>query len=262
MPKPIKISLENIYADFNRREFVHPDPLEFLFSYNDIRDREIVALIASSLAYGRVAQILKSVSTVLQVFTPSPFRFLMKSSFQALASTFQGFRHRFADGYQLSSLLFGAKKIINRFGSLNRCFTQHLSSDDATIINAMTFFSKQLNSGRITPGHMVALPQKGSACKRMNLFLRWMVRKDSVDPGGWEDIPPAKLIIPLDTHIYKVGRTLGFTSRCQMDMKTALEITKGFQKIMPQDPVKYDFSLTRFGIRKELNTEDIHRYLC
>jgi len=258
--KNIEPILEKIYKKYNKREFIHPDPLEFLFSYKNVRDREIVALVASSLAYGRVTQILKSVSSVLKTLTPSPYQFLIKTSFQSLSNTFKGFRHRFADGHQLSSLLFGAKKTITEYGSLNRCFTHTLAPDDSTIINALTFFSNELNSSRSKPGHLVALPQKKSACKRMNLFLRWMVRRDAVDPGGWEHVPPSKLIIPLDTHMYRIGLLLGFTNRKQMDMRTALEITSGFQKIIPKDPVKYDFALTRFGIRYDLNFDDIHHY--
>ncbi len=256
----MKTSLEKIYNDFNKREFVHPDPLEFLFSYPSVRDREIVGLIASALAYGRVSQILKSVHTVLHMLKPTPYEFLLTSTFTSLCKAFKDFRHRFADGYQLSSLLIGAKNAIKKFGSLNRCFIHMFSPDDPTIINAMTFLSNELNSYRIKPGHLVALPQKGSACKRMNLFLRWMVRSDAVDPGGWEDVPTSKLIIPLDTHMYRIGWRLGFTARKYMDMQTAIEITEGFQKVIPDDPVKYDFSLTRFGIREGMNFDDFNRY--
>lgn len=260
MQDRLSSSLEKIYGKYHKREFVHPDPLEFLFSYNNKRDREIAGLIASSLAYGRVTQILKSVSAVLEVLSPAPYQFLMKASCQSLVGTFKGFRHRFADGYQLSSLLYGTKKIILKFGSLNRCFTHRLKHDDPTIIPAMTFFSNELNSCRISPGHLVALPQKGSACKRMNLFLRWMVRADRVDPGGWHDVPPSKLIIPLDTHMHRIGLRLEFTARKQMDMRTALEITSGFRQFFPDDPVKYDFSLTRFGIRNDLNANYLNHY--
>jgi len=259
MPGNIKAVLEKIYQMYNKRDWVHPDPLEFLFSYKNIRDREIVALIASSLAYGRVAQILKSVSSVLNVMNPSPYHYLMKASFQSLSKTFKGFRHRFTDGKQLSSLLDSTKKVIDAYGSLNRCFTHALAPNDSTIIHAMTFFSNELYSGEQKPGHLLALPQRGSACKRMNLFLRWMVRSDSVDPGGWEGVSTSKLIIPLDTHMYRIGCALGFTSRNQLNMKTAMEITNGFQRITSEDPVKYDFALTRFGIRNDMSMDDIIR---
>jgi len=260
MQKNTKKILEKFYTQYNKREFVHPDPLEFLFFYRDVKDREIVGLIASSLAYGRVEQILKSVHRVVQMLSPTPYEFLLNSTFESLCEIFKGFRHRFADGCQLSSLLFGAKKAITKFGSLNRCFTHTLSPDDSKIVHAMTFFCNELNSYRVKPGHLVALPQKGSACKRMNLFLRWMVRRDDVDPGGWEGVSRSKLIIPLDIHMYRIGLRLGFTVRKQMDMQTALEITDGFKQFVPHDPVKYDFSLTRFGIRKDMSSDDFVRY--
>jgi len=251
--KNIKITLENLYRRYNRRTYVHPDPLEFLYLYPDIKNREVVGLIASSLAYGKVKQILKSVSSVLDIMKPSPYRFLMNSNHTSLCKAFEGFTHRFASGTQLAGLLWGTKNVIDQFGSLNGCFTDALSPDDETLIPAMTFFAKMLTPGKNKPGHLVALPEKGSACKRMNLFLRWMVRKDRVDPGGWTDVPVSKLIVPLDTHMHKIGIQLGFTSKKQANLQAALEITDGFKKLVPEDPVKYDFSLTRFGIREGMN---------
>ena len=99
-------------------------------------------------------------------------------------------------------------------------------------------------------------PSAGSACKRLNLFLRWMVRQDNVDPGGWDSVSPAKLIIPLDTHMHRIGRRLGLTPRRQADLRTAIEITEGFRGICPSDPVRYDFALTRLGIRRDEGVED------
>ncbi|MBW2226086.1 MAG: DUF2400 family protein, partial [Deltaproteobacteria bacterium] len=116
---------------------------------------------------------------------------------------------------------------------------------------------KTLTAGKNKPGHLVALPEKGSACKRMNLFLRWMVRKDRVDPGGWADVPLSKLIVPLDTHMHKISLQLGFTSKKQANMHAALEITDGFKNFVPDDPVKYDFSLTRFGIREGMDMNSL-----
>jgi uncharacterized protein (TIGR02757 family) len=255
--KNIKIKLENLYRRYNKRIYIHPDPLEFLYSYPDIKNREVVGLIASSLAYGKVKQILKSVSSVLDIMKPSPYRFLMNSNYTSLCNAFEGFTHRFASGPQLAALLWGAKNLIAQFGSLNACFIDNLSPDDKTLIPAMTFFAKTLIAGKNKPGHLVALPEKGSACKRMNLFLRWMVRKDSVDPGGWADVPLSKLIVPLDTHMHNISLKLGFTSKKQASMQTALEITNSFKKLVPHDPVKYDFSLTRFGIREDMDMDSL-----
>ncbi len=253
----LKTRLDTLYKKYNKRAYVHPDPLEFLYEYKDIRDREIVGLIASALAYGRVAQILKSVSSVLDLMGPSPCQFLMDSSRPSVSGKLKYFKHRFADGKQLSSLLNNIKKTVNRFGSLNACFLNEMYPNDKTLIPALTNFSHQLAAGKNSPGHLIPLPEKGSACKRMNLFLRWMARKDDVDPGGWEGISPSSLIIPLDTHMHKISLRLGLTKRKQANMITALEITAGFNTISPDDPTKYDFSLTRLGIRNDACIEDI-----
>ena len=252
----LKKKLDILYNQYNRRRYVHPDPLEFLYSYKKIREREIVGLIASSLAYGRVAQILKSVSLVLDKMNPSPFLFLKNSTYKSIYMTFEGFKHRFAGSSELAALLWGMKNVIERFGSLHKCFLDGLSKYDETIIRAMTFFSTQLAFDRTKPGHLVALPEKGSACKRMNLFLRWMVRKDSVDPGGWGGIPLSMLIIPIHTHMHRISLALNLTKRKQANMNTALVITSEFKKIVPEDPVKYDFALTRLGIRSDIDIHD------
>ena len=251
----LKKKLDTLYNQYNRRRYVHPDPLEFLYSYKEIREREIVGIIASSLAYGRVAQILKSVSLVLDKMNPSPYLFLNNSTYKSIYSTFDGFKHRFAGSGELAALLLGIKNVIVRFGSLHECFLAGFSEDDETVIPAMTFFSTQLATGDNKPGHLVAMPEKGSSCKRMNLFLRWMVRKDRVDLGGWGGIPLPKLIIPLDIHMHRISLALNLTKRKQANMHTALEITSGFRKIVPDDPVKYDFALTRFGIRDDLDID-------
>jgi len=256
-PKNLKCRLENLYRRYNQPKYIHPDPIEFLYLYEDVKDREIVGLIASSLAYGRVKQILKSVSCVLDMMTPSPYLFLKESTHSSMSDIFKGFKHRFADGNHLAALLQGIKTVIHRYGSLNDCFVSAMSDDDKNVIPALNYFSTALTVGNCKPGHLVALPIKGSACKRMNLFLRWMVRKDRVDPGGWNGVPASKLIIPLDTHMHKISLKLGFTAKQQANMRTALEITNGFSQIVADDPVKYDFVLTRFGIRDEMNIDNL-----
>lgn len=253
---PMKTRLEGLYRQYNHRAFVHPDPLEFLYDYEDLCDREIVAFVASSLAYGRVAQILKSVSHVLDKMGPSPHSFLKRASEKTIFQTFSDFRHRFADGWQLSAMLLGLKEILKTHGSLNACFVAGLHGGDDSILEALTGFTETLTKASGKPlGHLVPSPRKGSACKRLHLFLRWMVRKDDVDPGGWHNVPAAKLIVPVDTHIHKICRCLGFTGRKQANAATALEITDCFKTVSPKDPVKYDFSLTRLGIRRDADAE-------
>lgn len=247
--------LEARYEELNRRCYVHPDPLECLYAYNETADREIAALVAASLAYGQVRQILKSVNAVLSRMGPSPHAYLIHTSPARLQRDMAGFVHRFARDVHVSALLLSVQRILFEHGSLYQCFLAHQKASGRTVYPALCGFAAALREagGCGNPGHLVACPEKGSACKRLNLFLRWMVRTDRVDPGGWEAVSPAALIIPLDTHMFRICAKLGLTSRRQADMKTALEITEGFRQWTPTDPVRYDFALTRLGIRKDLS---------
>lgn len=254
---PDRRRLEALYDKYNHREYVHPDPLEFLYDYPSQDDREIVALLASTLAYGRVALILRSVSEVLERIKPSPCAFVREASEKTLLSTFTGFKHRFTTGEQLGGLLVGVKHVLGRHGSLNSCFLAGLDQGEETIVSALSRFTAEL--GAASPcscDFMLPDPGRKSACKRLNLFLRWMVRKDRVDPGGWEGVPPSKLVVPLDTHMYRTGLALGFSARKSADLRAALEITEGFRGIAPGDPVRYDFALTRLGIRDDASLAD------
>lgn len=245
----LKEALESIYARFNRRQYVHPDPLEFLYRYEHPLDREIVGLVASSLAYGRVSQILKNVSWVLDVMGPSPFDYLLSSSRHSLERDFAGFKHRFTGGSDLAALLWGARELIAEYGSLNACFLALSNPQDETVLPAMARFVEEMEDrAGCRLDFILPNPKRKSACKRLNLFLRWMVRRDDVDPGVWTGIPASKLIVPMDTHMHRICRRLGFTQRQQADLRAALEATRDFSRISPDDPVKYDFALTRPSI--------------
>jgi len=252
-------ALDDLYRQYNRRCYVRPDPLQFLYDFPPIRDRELVALVASSLAYGRVAQILKSVSCVLRVLGPSPHAFLMDASQKDLRNDLAGFRHRFTGGAEVADMLWAARCAVRSFGSLEACFMEGMDAGADTILPALTAFAGRLRRFGGRRGFLLARPEKGSACKRWHLFLRWMVRRDEVDPGGWSGIPPSMLLVPLDTHMHRIGMGLGGTTRKQADLRTALEITRMFRCIAPDDPVRYDFSLTRLGIREDM---DLDGFLC
>jgi uncharacterized protein (TIGR02757 family) len=243
--------LEAHYRAYNRREYVHPDPLEFLYRDKDPADQEITGLIAACLAYGRVNQILASVSRVLEVME-SPRSFLERTPAEGIARMFGWFVHRFTTGRELSALLVGIKRALGARGSLEKLYRSGADRRDETVLPALARFVGELRShaGSALPS-LLPSPADGSACKRLNLFLRWMSRKDAVDPGPWKSVHPSKLIVPLDTHMHRIARSLGLTERRQADMKTALEITSGFRQIRPEDPVRYDFSLTRLGLNPE-----------
>jgi len=251
----LKEELEKLYIAYNNRKYVHPDPLEFLYNYEDRKDREVVGLIASSLAYGRGSQILRSVSLVLDKMGPSPYLFIMESSPRTFFECFKNFKHRFTTGDELSRLLAGIKEALKEYGSLNNCFLDKKVLKDKlggeTIIPAILSFAEKLNVfSKEKCNSLIPSCSGNSAFKRLNLYLRWMVRSDNVDPGGWIDIPASGLIIPLDTHIYRISSKLGFTERKQANIKTAIEITGALKKFDRDDPVKYDFPLTRICMNK------------
>ncbi|MGD8386637.1 MAG: TIGR02757 family protein [Desulfobacteraceae bacterium] len=256
---PLKTALDDLYRTYNRRCFACPDPLQFLYAYTDLRDREVAGLVASSLAYGRVAQILRSVSTALGVLGPSPFDFVMHASLSTLRSALAGFRHRFSTGEDIAGMLWAARLVIRRHGSLENGFLAGLRPEHETVLPALTSFVRALRSSGAGASFLLPQPEKGSACKRWHLYLRWMVRKDEVDPGGWDRVPPSMLIVPLDTHMHRIGLRLGGTTRKQADARAALEVTKSFLCIAPEDPVRYDFSLTRLGIRADTDLEGFLR---
>jgi len=254
----IKTRLDQLYLKYNKRKYVSPDPLQFLYSYSNVRDREVVALIASSLAYGRVAQILTNVESVLSQMGPSPYDFLANTTTGTLKNTFAGFKHRFTTDKELVSMLSGVKRVLSRYRSLNECFVSGMNTHDRNLLPALQNFVDHIGCA---DNYLIPSPARGSACKRLNLFLRWMVRKDAVDPGGWKGAPKSTLIVPLDTHMARIGRMLNLTQRKSTDMKMALEITASLSAFSPKDPVRYDFSLTRFGIRDELNVSTLAELL-
>lgn len=247
----IKDDLDDLYEKFNHRKYIHPDPIKFIYEWEDRMEREIVGFIASSLAYGRVSQILKSVSEVLKFMKPSPLRFVYDATPLSLKGRFSRFKHRFSTGEELADLIMGIKRILGKYSSLHICFKSHMQSTDSTVIPALSAFVREISHGFLLPKNsLISSPECGSACKRLHLYLKWMIRHDDVDPGCWNDISPSKLIIPIDTHMLTISKTLGITSRKCSDIQTAIEITDAFRTIAPDDPAKYDFCLTRLGILK------------
>lgn len=246
---------ERIYSDYNRRCYVSPDPLQFLYDYPRASDREVVGLIASGLAYGRVAQILKSVGRVLGVLGERPAEYLKASSFADHEAALCGFVHRFTDCGEMCLFLDAIGRALREYGSLEELFLSGFHGDLAEgMENFAGAFCRFAGRDNL---YLLPRPSKGSACKRLALFLRWMARRDDVDPGGWDGLSPADLLIPLDTHMFNISSTLGLCTQKSANGKAAAEITACFREISPDDPVKYDFALTRYGIREDMTVEEL-----
>ncbi len=256
----LKRRLDFLYRAYTK-QYLSTDPLEFLHRYPNPKDKEIVGLIASGLAYGRVQGIKASIERVLGVIGGSPFKFVVRFEPLNGKGLFKGFRHRFNTGDDIACLLYFARQMIEESGSIGGFFLKGYSGPEKTIKEALEAFGRNalsLDSGRIYGAKSLPkkagirfffpLPSDGSPCKRLNLYLRWMVRRDSLDFGIWKEVSPARLIIPLDTHIARISGNIGLTRRKNPDWKMTEEITEALRRLDPEDPVKYDFALCRLGI--------------
>jgi len=257
----IKDVLERLYVRYNHRDFIKPDPLQFVYQYDNPSDMEIAALLAANLAYGRVEQIQKSLTDLFERMGESPYAFI-RGFGKAEQKSLKGFKHRFTTDQDISNLLMLLKKVLNKYAGIEEFFIQGYNPDDRNIIPALSKFCNSLldmyaaeHNPKTSRGlkYLLVNPAKGSACKRLNLFLRWMVRDDDVDTGLWKSLDKAKLIVPIDVHMGRLCKILGLYNRKAVSLPTAIKITEGFAEIEPADPVKYDFALSRIGILGDCN---------
>ncbi|MHC4657885.1 MAG: TIGR02757 family protein [Planctomycetota bacterium] len=255
-PVMIRDVLEKLYARYNHRRLIRPDPLQFVYQYSNPADMEIAGLLSAALAYGRVQQIEKSLANLLGRMGDSLSGFVQAFDERKRAKL-KNFRHRFTSGDNISDLLMLLKKVLNRYDSIEKFFLRGYNSSDKNIISALSKFCDSLldmhgkiHNGCVPRGlsYLLPRPEAGGACKRLNLFLRWMVRNDSVDTGLWKSVDKAKLIVPIDVHMGRLCRILGFYNQRTVSLRTAVTITESFADIEPADPVKYDFALSRIGI--------------
>jgi len=251
-PVKIKDVLERLYAKYNHRYLIKPDPLQFVYRYAGKADMEIAGLLAAVLAYGRVEQIEKSLDDLLARMGNSPFEFALNFD-EKKRREIEDFKHRFTTGSDIAEMLTGLKKVLNKYGNIEKFFAEGYTGSDKNIIPALSRFCGSflnMSKGRISKGlaYLLPRPEAGSVCKRLNLFLRWMVRKDDVDTGLWQSIDKAKLIVPVDVHMGRLCKILGFYEQKTVSLSAAIKITEGFAAVEPADPVKYDFALSRIGI--------------
>ncbi|MBD3367501.1 MAG: TIGR02757 family protein [Candidatus Eisenbacteria bacterium] len=257
-------TLDRIYERYNTREYTHPDPVELIYRYDDVGDREVAALVAALLSLGRVRQILGSARDALARLGPRPGSFLDQADRGRLEGTFEGFRHRFTTGCDMAATLHGAAAVRREYGTLGARLAGLVSQSDETVVPGLEALVDEMErvAGRGACGRLLPLPSRRSACKRLHLFLRWMVRRDDVDPGGFDGVSPAKLVVPLDTHMHRIALAFGLTRRRSTDVRTALEITEAFRRICPEDPVRYDFALTRSGIHPDVEMDAMLAPAC
>jgi uncharacterized protein (TIGR02757 family) len=255
----IKSVLGKLYRKYNHHDLIKPDPLQFIYHYSRPADREVVGLLSAMLAYGRVEQIEKSLNDLFGRMGESPYVFVRNFG-QAQRERLSSFKYRFTSGRDIADLLAVLRDAFEEKGCIENYFLMGYVETDRNIIPALSRFCESLldihikrQKGEVTKGlrYLLPNPMAGSACKRLNLFLRWMVRKDEVDMGLWSSIDKAKLIVPIDVHMARLCRILGFHDRKSVSLSTALKITERFAEMEPADPVKYDFALSRIGILED-----------
>jgi uncharacterized protein (TIGR02757 family) len=252
--KNLKSRLDYHYRAFDRSQ-ISPDPLEFLHKYKNPYDIEAMGIIASVFAFGNVRQIINVLSKIESITGKSPYEFILSYKYDRDASIFAGIKHRFYTSQDIALFFSILNRVYTVFGSLNMLFIHYYFEEADNIKDSLSFFSKNLLAcagKNPTQGvrFMFPDPYAGSACKRMNLFLRWMVRKDELDFGLWKEIRTSQLLIPVDTHVSRICRELKLTKMSTVCWRMAEEITANLKKYNSDDPVRYDFAICHIGMRK------------
>lgn len=249
----IRERLDALLAACDRESTRATDPVDFVHRYEASRDREVVGLIAAFLAFGNVVAARKSIERVLEALGPEPAATVAATDRAELRGRLRGFAHRIYRGEHLASMLARTGALLREHETLGDAFAGHYEDSDGNFREALARFADALRGETRSRNlrHLVSDPRAGSACKRLLLYARWMVRPaDGVDLGLWE-IPTSALVIPVDTHIHRISRNLGFTSRSTATWATAEEITAALRKLDPNDPVKYDFALCHLGVSRD-----------
>jgi uncharacterized protein (TIGR02757 family) len=262
----LKSALERLYADFNHPDSA-TDPIHIVRRYQRDDDREIVGFIAAALAFGRVSSVLQSIERVLAVMGPGPAAYVRRFDARRDGPAFAGIVHRWTREADIVAMLWLLRQMLDRAGSVEGFFLEGYDAGAEDIAGALDSFATRAMAldltaaygrvphpstgsrrGRLGVGYFFPRPSAGSGCKRLNLFLRWMVRRDALDLGVWRRVSPAKLIVPLDTHVIRVGRCLRLTTYTSPGWRMARDITASLRRLDADDPVKYDFAVCHLGM--------------
>lgn len=255
--------LESVYDRYHRAEYLGSDPLVMVRSFDARGDREIAAVFAALLAYGNVKQINASLARLFSAMGGQPGRFVRDLDMTRARAALAGFKHRFADENDVLCLCWLLHQAMAR-QSLEAGFVDGVREGETDLANAAgrfvdylqafefePYFDREQMLSRSSFKHLLSRADRGSACKRIHLFLRWMVRPDDgIDLGLWPGISPGLLLAPVDTHILRLSTNLGFTKRKTASLEFARDVTAKLRLVDPDDPVRFDFSLCRLGILK------------
>ncbi len=249
--------LELCHERYNRPDFISDDPVQIPHQFSLKEDIEISAFLTALIAWGRRDIIIRNAQRLMERLDGSPFAFVMQASEKEMGRL-SDFVHRTFNGVDAVALLLALRRAYAQAGGLETIFVEGIrpqaSDVGEAIVHARTYLTQTDYFPARTHKHL-ANPASGSSAKRINMFLRWMVRRDrrGVDFGLWANISPSLLLCPLDVHTGTVGRQLGLLSRTQNDWKATLELTAKLRQFSPEDPVKYDFSLFGLGVTGDIS---------
>lgn len=258
----LKHHLDTFLDNFPRERHLASDPVQFVHRYDNSIDREIAGWIASAFAYGNVKTVLRTVHTVLGYLGPSPSRTIAVFDPRRDLRLVKSFYHRFNTSRDLAVLFWIIRRVLEEFGSVEAAFASGLSPEDSDTGSALNefctyvlgfgheqFYPRRELKRRAGVRFFFPNPSQGSACKRLNLFLRWMVRpEDGIDCGVWTRVTPKQLVIPLDTHVARISGYIGLTRLKSPGWGMALDITRNLRRLHCDDPLRYDFALCHLGI--------------
>jgi len=261
LPRQLGPALDRLYASYNHEDSAQ-DPIQLVRRFSRPDDQEVVGFLASGLAFGRVASVLQSIERVLAVLGPSPARFVRQFDPARHGEPLSRIVHRWTRGPDLVALVWMLQRMLREAGSIEQFF---LRGDDAAAPDVgpgLESFSARALAFDLSPAYgrvplkpgvcyFFPRPSSGSGCKRLNLYLRWMVRRDRVDLGLWRGVPASRLIVPLDVHVVRLGQCLGLTRYRSPGWRMAAEITRSLRQFDPADPVRYDFALCHVGMRDD-----------
>lgn len=248
--KNIATVLEENYLKYNKPNFIADDPISIPHLFSQKQDVEIMAFFASIFAWGQRKTIINKCNLLINLFENKPYHFIINHKEEDL-KRFLDFKHRTFNATDLLYFIAFLKQHYQKYDSLETAFLLGLKPKDKTVENALIDFEEYFTSLEYFPARTrkhIASPKRNSACKKLNMFLRWMVRNDGVDFGLWKKIKTNQLLMPLDVHVERQARILGLITRKQSDFKTVLELTENLKKYDKNDPVKYDFALFGMGV--------------
>lgn len=254
---PVHVALEGVLARCDVAARVRTDPVEYVRSYADPLDAELVGLIASSVAFGNVKALRAKLADALERLGPSPAR--VADDPKEVSRRLRGWKHRVWIADDLARMIVGARNVQRAHGTLGDRFAHDLAAH-AEFRDALASFVESIRVAggldrvdRKSARHLLPDPHGASGCKRLLLFLRWMVRgPDGADLGLWRDrVDASRLLVPVDVHIHKLGKNLGLTKRPSPSWTTAEEITAALRRFDPRDPVRFDFALCHMGMAQK-----------